>query len=67
MVADLLKAQTRSLKMPGLARSFERLGREAREEKWSYEDYLHEVLAAEQVSRTESAIRSRLRDARFPE
>ena len=67
MVADLLKAQTRSLKMPGLARSFERLGREAREEKWSYEDYLHEVLATEQVSRTESAIRSRLRDARFPE
>jgi DNA replication protein DnaC len=67
MVADLLKAQTRSLKMPGLARSFERLGREAREEKWSYEDYLHEVLACEQVSRTESAIRSRLRDARFPE
>lgn len=67
MVADLLKAQMRSLKMPGSSRSFERLGREAREEKWGYEDYLHEVLGAEQVSRTESAIRSRLRDARFPE
>jgi DNA replication protein DnaC len=67
MVADLLKAQSRSLKMPGLGRSFETLGRQAREEKWSYEDYLHEVLTAEQTSRADSAVRSRLRDARFPE
>jgi DNA replication protein DnaC len=67
MVGDLLKAQARSLKMPGLSRSFEMLGRQAREEKWTYEDYLHEVLATEQSSRIDSAIRSRLRDARFPE
>jgi DNA replication protein DnaC len=67
MVGDLLKAQARSLKMPGLSRSFEMLGRQAREEKWTYEDYLHEVLATEQASRIDSAIRSRLRDARFPE
>jgi hypothetical protein len=32
MVGDLLKAQARSLKMPGLSRSFEMLGRQAREE-----------------------------------
>jgi DNA replication protein DnaC len=67
MVSDLLKAQARNLKMPGLSRSFEMLGRQAREEKWSYEDYLHEVLSTEQSSRIDSAIRSRLRDARFPE
>jgi DNA replication protein DnaC len=67
MVADLLKGQARSLKMPGLARSFETLGRQAREEKWTYEDYLHEVLTAEQTSRADSAVRNRLRDARFPE
>lgn len=67
MVGDLLKALARSLKMPGLARSLEMVGRQAREEKWSYEDYLHEVLQAEETSRIESAIRSRLADAHFPE
>ena len=67
MVSDVLTAQARSLRMPGIARSFETLGRQAREEKWTYEDYLHEVLATEQTSRIDSAIRSRLRDARFPE
>ena len=67
MVTDLVKAQARSLKMPGLARSFETLGRQAREERWSFEDFLHEVLSTEQASRMDSAIRSRLRDARFPE
>jgi len=64
---DLIAAQARDLKMPGLARVFEPLGRQALEEHWSYEDYLHDVLAAEQVSRQESAVRNRLREARFPE
>lgn len=67
MVVDLLKSQARGLKMPGLGRSFETLGRQAREEKWTYEEFLHEVLSAEQTSRADSAIRARLRDARFPE
>ncbi len=53
--------------MPGLARVFEALGRQARDEKWSPEDYLHEVLSAEQTSRADSAVRQRLHDARFPE
>lgn len=67
VVVDLVRAQTRQLKMPGLARAFEALGRQAREERWSFEDYLHEALAVEITSRTESAVRHRLRDARFPE
>jgi hypothetical protein len=53
--------------MPGLARAYEPLGRQAREEHWTHEDYLHEALAAEQASRLESAIRHRIHDARFPE
>jgi len=64
---DLIRAQARALKMPGLARAYESLARQAREEHWSHEEYLHEVLAAEQTSRQESAVRHRLRDARFPE
>jgi DNA replication protein DnaC len=64
---DLVVAQTRSLKMPGAARVFEPLARQAREEHWSYEEYLHEVFAAEQSSRQDSAVRHRMHDARFPE
>lgn len=67
VVADLIRQDTRQLKMPGAARAFEALGRQAREEKWSFEDYLHEVLSVEIQSRRESAIRQRVRDARFPE
>src|SRR5207244_12431033 len=50
---DLIVAQSRDLKMPGLRRAYEQLGRQAREEHWTHEDYLHEVLAAEQTSRHE--------------
>ncbi|HYC09951.1 MAG TPA: IS21-like element helper ATPase IstB [Steroidobacteraceae bacterium] len=64
---ELLGEQLRSLKIPGAARSVESLARQAREEKWSYEEFLSEVLAAEQASRHESAVRQRISEARFPE
>jgi DNA replication protein DnaC len=64
---DLVIAVARSLKMPGLARGFEALARQAREEHWSHEEYLHEVLRTEETSRRDSAIRQRIRDAHFPE
>ena len=64
---DLIPVQAKTLKMPGLGRAFEALARQAREEHWAYEDYLHDVLAAEESSRRESAVRQRLHDARFPE
>jgi len=67
VVADLVRAHARALKMPGAARSFESLGRQARAESWSMEEYLQEVLVAEIVSRSDSAVRSRLRRASFPE
>lgn len=67
VTTGLVVADARALKMPGLGRVYESLARQAREEHWDYEDYLHEVLAAEQTSRSESAVRHRLRDARFPE
>jgi DNA replication protein DnaC len=67
VVADVVKTQARSLKMPGLLRAYEGLARQAREERWSHEEYLHEVLAVEITSRSESAVRQRIRDARFPE
>src|SRR5205809_1093311 len=64
---DLVVAQTRALKLPGVARTFEALARQARDAHWPHEDYLQEVLSAELASRHESVIRQRLREARFPE
>ena len=67
IVADLIRVQARQLKMPGLARAFEDLSRHARQEQWSYEDYLHDLLGAEINSRVESAVKHRIRGAGFPE
>jgi DNA replication protein DnaC len=67
LTRDLIVTQAHALKLPGLARTFEPLARQARDAHWPHEDYLHEVLNAEQASRHESVIRQRLRDARFPE
>jgi DNA replication protein DnaC len=67
VVRDLVIAHTRVLKLPGVARTFEGLARQARDGHWPHEDYLQEVLSAEQASRHESVIRQRLREARFPE
>jgi len=67
IAAELILAHARSLKMPGLARSYVTLARDARDSKWTYEEYLHEVLTAELASRADSAVRQRIRDARFPE
>jgi DNA replication protein DnaC len=67
VAAELILAHARALKMPGLVRSYETLARDARDSKWTYEEYLHEVLAAELASRADSAVRQRIRDARFPE
>jgi len=67
LTRDLVIAQTRALKLPGIARTFDGLARQARDAHWPHEDYLHEVLSAEQASRHESVIRQRLQEARFPE
>jgi DNA replication protein DnaC len=67
VIADVIKGQARALKMPGLLRTYEPLARQAREESWTHEDYLHEVLSVEIQSRAESAVRQRISEARFPE
>ena len=46
---DLIIAQTRALKLPGVARVFESTARQARDAHWPHEDYLHDVLSAEQA------------------
>ena len=65
--SELVRTLARQLKMPGLLRSYDALARQASEERWSHVEFLQEVLATEVTSRNESAVRQRLRDARFPE
>ncbi len=67
LTRDLIVTQARALKLPGLARAFEPLARQARDAHWPHEDYLHEVLTAEHTSRHESVMRQRLHEAKFPE
>lgn len=64
---DLVRSQAKRLKMPGLARSLEALARQAREDRWTHEEFLYEVLATELTSREQSAAQSRVREAKFPE
>jgi DNA replication protein DnaC len=65
--SELVRSLARQLKMPGLLRSYDALARQASEERWSHVEFLQEVLSTEVASRNESAVRQRLRDARFPE
>ena len=67
LIAEVLKVDARALKMPGVARNHEPLARQALEERWTHQEYLHEVLSAEVSSRLDSAIRERIRKAGFPE
>ena len=65
--AAISSCQTRAPKLPGVARLFESLASPGAGRTRAAEDYLHEVLSAEQASRHESVIRQRLRDARLSE
>jgi len=67
IIADLVRGDARQLKMPGVAKNFEALARQATTEGWTAAEYLHEVLSTEIASRSESAVRARLRGAKFPE
>ena len=67
VTSELIRAHAHRLKLPGLSKAFEGLGRQAREGRWQHEDYLRETLCAEELSRNESVVRNRIRVARFPE
>ena len=61
-----VRAQTRVLKMPTVARECEPLARQALAEGWSPIQYLRALLDAELAKRTEHAIERRMRAARLP-
>jgi DNA replication protein DnaC len=57
----------RALKLPGIAREYEALARQARDAGWAYEEFLRCALEAELRSRQERAAAHRLREAHFPD
>lgn len=67
VVQAVLQGQTRTLKLPGVAREFESVARQARDEAWSYEDFLRELFDREIKNREQRAAVRRLREAKFPD
>lgn len=65
--AAILLEHCKALRMPGIAKSYESLARQARDDSWSFESFLQELLEAELSSRHDRAAQRRLVEARFPE
>ena len=65
--AALLLEHCKALRMPGIARNYPALVRQAGDESWSYESFLQELLSTELCSRHDRASQRRLKEARFPE
>jgi DNA replication protein DnaC len=55
------------LKMPGAAKEYQALARQARDGGWAYEEFLRQVLEAEMRSRQERTAARRLQEAHFPD
>lgn len=55
----MLRQLSRVVFLRPLGRAFEALARQARDDGWTHEEYLYEVLAAEITSRADSAVRRR--------
>ena len=63
----VLSEHLRGLKMPGAAKEYQSLARQARDGGWAYEEFLRQVLEAEMRSRQERTAARRLREAHFPD
>lgn len=63
----VLSEHLHTLKLPGLAREYPALARQARDGGWAYEEFLRCALEAELRSRQESVAVHRLREAQFPD
>jgi DNA replication protein DnaC len=62
----VLQEQLRTLKLPGVAREYPALARQAREDGWAYEEFLRQLLETELRSRQDRVAARRLQEARFP-
>lgn len=65
-IDETIRTHLKALKLPGMARVFRDLARQARESGWLPEEYLLELLDAEMGSRAENVSKQRRQEARFP-
>lgn len=63
----VIQGHLRTLKMPGIRAEYTQIARQAREDSWSYEEYLRELLDTEIRCREHRTASRRLREARFPD
>ena len=63
----VIRGHVRALRIPVVGRDYEAAARRARDDGWTYEDYLRELLEAELNARNENAAKRLLRQARFPD
>src|SRR4030042_1221318 len=63
----VLSEHLRSLKMPGAAKEYQSLARQARDGGWAYEEFFRQVIEAEIRSRQERTSARRMQEARFPD
>ena len=62
----LLKDSLRQLRLSAMAREFPTIGRQARDQGSSYEQYLLDLTEIEHIKRSENRLKRRLRGAKFP-
>ena len=62
-----IKEYVKELKLPAVGREYQALARQARQDGWSYEEYLRELLEAELCSRRDRTAKRRIHEARFPD
>lgn len=67
VVDAVIQGHVRSLKMPTIGREYAAAGRRARNDGWTFEEYLRELLEAEVRTRYENTARRYLVQAGFPD
>jgi DNA replication protein DnaC len=66
ITSDLLSTYLKRLRLPAMAKAYERLAEEAKTSKASYQDYLCCLLEQEVQARDESTKKERITQAKFP-
>lgn len=66
MSTEVIPSYLKTLGLPGIARSYEKLAAQARRDQCGYEEFLQSLLQEELQNRKVSRVRTLLKSARFP-
>lgn len=65
--AAVIAGHCRQLKLPAVLREYPALARQAANEGWAHQDFLHQLLETEVLARQASVAQRRVREAHFPD